>query len=199
VVGVLVLVDEHVPKAAPVVLGDVREGLQHVDRRHDQVVEVEGVGLPQPLLVHAVGVGQGAVGVARIGGRRLLGVRLLVDQLVLQVRHLDAERARRVALGVEVELAADQRHQPLRVGRVIDGERRLQPDPGGLAAQDAHAGRVEGGDPHDGGPASDQRRDPLAHLAGCLVGERDGEHLSGPHPTGCEQVGDAVHQHPGLA
>ena len=51
VVGVLVLVDEDVPEPAPVVLGDVREGLQQVDRRHDQVVEVERVGLPQPALV----------------------------------------------------------------------------------------------------------------------------------------------------
>jgi hypothetical protein len=47
-VGVLVLVDEHMPEPAPVVLGDVREGLQDVDRRHDQVVEVERIRLAQP-------------------------------------------------------------------------------------------------------------------------------------------------------
>ncbi|GAA3297762.1 hypothetical protein GCM10020295_31490 [Streptomyces cinereospinus] len=47
VVGVLVLVDQDVPEAAAVVLGDVREGAEQVDRRHDQVVEVEGVRLAQ--------------------------------------------------------------------------------------------------------------------------------------------------------
>ena len=45
VVGVLVLVDQHVAEPPPVVLGDVGEGLEQVDRRHDQVVEVERVGL----------------------------------------------------------------------------------------------------------------------------------------------------------
>ena len=58
VVGVLVLVDQDVAEPAPVVLGDVGEGLQDVDRRHDQVVEVERVGLPQPPLVAGVGLGQ---------------------------------------------------------------------------------------------------------------------------------------------
>jgi len=50
VVGVLVFVDQHVPEPAPVVLGDGWKGLQQIDGRHDQVVEVERVGLPQPLL-----------------------------------------------------------------------------------------------------------------------------------------------------
>ena len=58
VVGVLVLVDEHVPEPAPVVLGDVGEHLQHVDGRHDQVVEVQGVGLQEPALVERVGLGE---------------------------------------------------------------------------------------------------------------------------------------------
>jgi hypothetical protein len=40
VVGVLVLVDQDVAEAASVVLGDVGEGLQQVDRGHDEVVEV---------------------------------------------------------------------------------------------------------------------------------------------------------------
>lgn len=42
VVGVLVLVDQDVPEAPPVVLGGLREHLQQVDRHHDQVVEVHG-------------------------------------------------------------------------------------------------------------------------------------------------------------
>jgi hypothetical protein len=52
VVGVLVLVDQHVPEPPPIVLGDVRESLEHVDRRHDEVVEVQGVGLTQAALIH---------------------------------------------------------------------------------------------------------------------------------------------------
>ena len=51
VVRVLVFVDQHVTEAAAVVLRDVREDAQDVDRRHDEVVEVERVGLPQAPLV----------------------------------------------------------------------------------------------------------------------------------------------------
>ena len=46
VVGVLILVDQHVPEPAAVVLGDVWMTLQQVDGLADQVVEVEGVGRP---------------------------------------------------------------------------------------------------------------------------------------------------------
>ena len=110
-VGVLVLVDQHVPEPSAVVLGDLRERLQEVDRRHDQVVEVERVGLAQPALVDRVDLGEHPLGVVALADPA--GEGLVVDQLVLEVGDLGAEAARRVALGVEVELAQDQGHQPL--------------------------------------------------------------------------------------
>jgi hypothetical protein len=87
VVGVLVLVDQHVPEAPPVVLGDVRERLQQLDRLHDQVVEVEGVRLRQAVLVDAVHLGDAALEV--VG--RAAGRCLVVDQLVLEVRDLHGQ------------------------------------------------------------------------------------------------------------
>ena len=111
VVGVLVLVDQHVPEAAPVVLGDVGERLQQVDRGHDQVVEVDGVGLAQPALVERVRLGQrsarGGWRPARRRPRRRSARSSGCETWALNDRG-------GVALGVEVELAADQRHQPLR-------------------------------------------------------------------------------------
>ena len=196
VVGVLVLVDHDVPEPPAVVLGDVGEGLEHVHRGHDQVVEVHGVGLAQPALVGRVGLGEHLLLVrARLADPARVG--LLVDQLVLEVADLVAERPRVVALGVEVHVAEDHRHQPLGVGGVVDREGRPQPDLVGLAAQDAHAGAVEGHDPHGPGARADERRDPLAHLGGGLVGEGDGEHLAGLHAAGRQQVGDAVGRAPG--
>ena len=195
VVGVLVLVDEDVTEPAPVVLGHVGEDLQHVDRRHDQVVEVERVGLAQPALVERVGLGQRLLDV-RLGPP---GEGLVVDQLVLEVADLHREGPRVVALRVEVELPAHQGHQPLRVGRVVDREARRQPDVLGLAPQDPHARRVEGADPHDPGAVADQGGDPLLHLAGGLVGEGDRQDRAGVRVPRREQVGDPVGQHPGLA
>jgi hypothetical protein len=39
------------PEPPPIVLGDIGEGLQDVHRRHDEVVEVQRVGLAQPPLI----------------------------------------------------------------------------------------------------------------------------------------------------
>ena len=108
----------------------------------------------------------------------------MVDQLVLQVGDLGGERRGRVALGVEVEVAAEQRHQPLRVGLVVDREAGLEAERGVLGAQDAHARGVERRHPHRLGARPDQGGDPLLHLAGGLVGERDREDLRRAAPCG---------------
>jgi hypothetical protein len=197
VVGVLVFVDEHVPEAAPIVLRDVGKRLQDVDRRHDEVVEVEGVGLAETPLVAGVGLRQHPVGVIALLHPGREG--LLVDQLVLEVGDLRGEAARGVTLGIQVEVAHDQPHEALAVGGVVDREARLQAHVAGLAAQDPHAGAVEGAHPHGLGARPDERLDALAHLRGGLVGERDREDLPGLDVARGQQVGDAVRQHPGLA
>ena len=146
-------------------------------------------------LVHRVGLGERLLeavrGLAREG--------LLVDQLVLQVGDLGAERLRRELLGVQVEVAADQRHQALGVGRVVDRERRGEAELLRLAAQDPHAGAVEGQTHIALARGADQLLDALLHLARGLVGEGDREDLAGVHAAGRQQVGDAVGEHPGLA
>ena len=62
VVGVLVLVDQDLAEPAPVVLGDVREAGHEGHRVTDDVVEVDGLGAGQPLLVGGVDVGQDLLG-----------------------------------------------------------------------------------------------------------------------------------------
>ena len=194
-VGVLVLVHQHVPEPAAVGRRDVGEGLEQVDRDHDQVVEVHRARRDQAALVLRVRLGQRLLP----GGARPGGERLVVLELVLQVRDLRRHRLRRVLAGVELELAADQRHQALRVGRVVDREVRRVAEPGRLAAQDADAGRVERHHPHRPGAAvAHQLRDPAGHLARRLVGERDREDLARRHVPLGQQVGDPVGEHPRL-
>ena len=101
--------------------------------------------------------------------------------------------------GIEVELAGDQLHEPTRVVCVVDREARLQAGVLVLGPQDAHARRVERGDPHEPGPVAHQVGDPLLHLAGGLVGERDRQDLARVHVALGEQVRDAVGEHPRLA
>ena len=198
VVGVLVLVDEDVPEAAPVVLGDLRVTVQQGDGLADQVVEVEGVGRPQPALVLAEDLRDRRRGevVLVCRGRRLVGR----DQLVLEVRDRHRDTARTELLRVQVEVADDHAQQPLRVVGVVDGEVGVHPlQQPRLRPQDADARRVEGRDPHVGGPGSDQVDDALAHLGGGFVGEGDGQDLPGRDVPRRQQVGDAAGEDRGLA
>ena len=194
-VGVLVLVDQHVPEPLVVLGGQVRERLQQVDGHHDQVVEVHRARRDQPALVLGVGLAQGLLPVAAGPGEH----GLVVDQLVLQVGDLVDHRLGRKELRVQLELAADHRHQPLRVGLVVDREAGRVAEAPGLPAQDPDAGRVEGHQPHRPCPGPGQRRGPGRHLAGRLVGERDGEDLVRLDLALGQQVGDPVRQDPRLA
>ena len=136
---------------------------------------------------------------ARQGPRRRPAAVLGVDQLVLQVGDLGGEPAGRVALGVEVQLAADQLHQPLGVGGVVDREGRLEAER--ARARPAGCARRRSGtsSPTSPGPVADERGHALPHLAGGLVGEGDRQDLARMHLPRGQQVGDAVGEHPGLA
>ena len=194
-VGVLVFIHQHVPEPAPPALPHRREGAEQVHGHHQQVVEVERVGLAETALVLGVRRGVGLL-LAVLG---VFGGVLVVLELVLGVADPVEDRARRVALHVEVEVAADQRHQPLGVGRVVDREARLVAEFVDLLAQDAHACRVEGADPHDLGAAADQLGDPLAHLGGGLVGEGDREDRAGVRVALGDQPRDPTGQDARLA
>ena len=195
VVGVLVLVDEDVTEPATVGLPHLGEGLEQVHGHHDQVVEVERVRLAQPPLVERVRRGVRLLELVLRVLRGLVGV----AQLVLVVGHPVQHRVGLVALGVQVEVLADQRHQALLVGGVVDGEVRLVAELVDLLAQDPHARGVEGRDPHDPGALADEVLDPLLHLRRGLVGERDREDRPRVRLALGDQPGDPPGEHPGLA
>jgi hypothetical protein len=195
VVGVLVLVDEHVPEPAAVRLADIGERLEQVDGHHDEVVEVHGVGRLEPTLVVPV-----RLRVELLGGvLGLAGRRLVIDELVLEVRDPVQHCPRVDALGIEVHVAAHEGHETPRVGRVVDRERGGEPEPVGLAAQDANTGGVEGRHPHRPRSPTDQRRHAFPHLGRRLVGERDGQDGTRVGAAGGDQPGDPAGEHARLS
>jgi len=195
VVGVLILVNQHVPKPASIGLRDVRMRLEQVHRRHDQIVEVQRVGLTEPPLIQRVRLGERPL-VRPLGSA---GERLGVNQLVLQVGDLGGQPTRRIALGVEVQLASDQLHQSTRVVGVIDREGRLHTGVLVLGPQDANTRGVKRRDPHQPGTWPDQLGHPVLHLTSGLVGEGNRDDLTRVHLSGREQVRDPVGEDPGLA
>ena len=195
VVGVLVLVDEDVAECGCVALADLGEQLHHVDRAHEQVVEVHRVHAVQLGLVHAIDVDDRLLEVRPDE----LAVALRVAQLVLCVGDLAMDRRGCEALRVDVELLDAALHEPARVGLVVDRELARVAEPVRVRAQHACAGGVKRHQPHRARPGADEQLDPLAHLLRRLVRERDREDLVGPRLPGREQVRDPVRQHARLA
>ena len=195
VVRVLVLVDEHVAEGGGVALADLREELHHVDRAHEQVVEVHRVHAVQLGLVELVDVDDRLLEVGADG----LAVALGVAQLVLRVGDLVVDRGGREALRVDVELLDAALHEPARVGLVVDRELARVAEPVRIGAQHPRAGGVERHQPHRPRARADEQLDALAHLLRGLVRERDREDLARARLAGREQVGDPVRQHARLA
>ena len=85
-----------------------------------------------------------------------------------------------------------------RVVRVINGKRGVEPEQAGFAAQDARAGAVKRADPDPPAPSRCQGFDPLLHLAGGLVGERQGQDALRRHALR-QQIADAARDDARLA
>ena len=177
VVGVLVLVDQHVPEPAPVVLGDRRERLQQVTVGHDQVVEVERVRLAAAGAGTSVYASASTCSVGRCSPwpRTSSGS----TSSFFRLRDLGRQAAGRVALRVEVELAARPAasaaaSRPRRRSRTSTSARACSCSARRIRTHiewnvDTHIARARG---------PTRCGDPLLHLAGGLVGEGDRQDLA---------------------
>ena len=194
VVGVLVLVDQHVAVALAVVRAHLGVLAQQAHRLEQQVVEVERAGARERLAValehraHELVAGALALGQERL--RRLHAV----------LGERDArEHGGGVHRGlVHAQLAHRLLHGAQLVGGVADGEAAVEADRLAALAQQPGAERVEGADGDLARPLAGERRDPLAHLARGLVGEGDGEDARRVHPER-DEVRDPRRDHARLA
>ena len=121
VVGVLVLVDENVTEFFLIIFQNVIMLLEQPDGVQDDIVEVQRPGLPQPLFVLGIELGDflqpEVAGLPRVPGevRRQL-------ELVLCPGNRGQHRAGGELLVVETQLLEAVLHHPLRVVGVVDGE-----------------------------------------------------------------------------
>ena len=191
VVRVLVLVDEDVAERLLPLLLRLRDALEDVDGEVEHVVEVDGVRREEPALIQLVDVGDGLVVEARDARR----VRIRADELVLRIRDLREDAARREALRVALELLETLLREAELVGRVVDREVRAVAEMLRLAAQDAAAGRMERHHPGCARGRPDEALDTLPHLRGRLVRERDREDLGRLRAHRGKQMRDAAREH----
>ena len=92
-------------KPSAVFLPNLRERLEQVHSGHDQVIEVEGVGGPQPLLVVLIDLGVGLL--HRAGGLFLCGLK--VHQFVLPTADGVHHRAHWKSFRIELVVPHHQR------------------------------------------------------------------------------------------
>ncbi len=195
VVGVLVLVHEHVAKGLLPALQRLGEALEYLHGQVEQVVEIERVRCKEAVLVQLVHLGDRGVVEGGDAGSKLLRA----DEAILGVGDLGVDAARRKALGIALELLQAQPDQTDLVGLVVDREGRAVAEARDLRAQDAPAGGVEGHDPGSIRRGPEQRDEPRAHLGRGTVGEGDGNDLVRLDAAGADQVNDPVGEHARLA
>ncbi len=193
-VGVLVFVDEEIAVAAVVTLAHFGRDLEQPHGLEQEVVEVEGVGLPQLLAVALEDVRD--LLADRVGG---LQVELLrIDHVVLGPGDFGEDDARRELLVVEAHAPHDGFDHRLLVGLVVDGEAAgeafvVHAQRFDVAAEHAHAEGVKRGDERPGQRAvANELVDALRHFGGGFVGEGDGEDGIRRDAALVDEVRDAV-------
>ena len=174
VVGVLVLVNEYIAEFFLVILPNVIKILEQADGVQDDVVEIQGVGLPEAALILGVDLGDFHQPVVP---RLLTLLKVVLPQLhgVLGPGNIAQDGAGGEGLLVQVEVLHNVLDHPLGVGGVVDGEGTGEAQPVDVPPQDAHAGGVEGGGPDVVGRRPQHPLQPLLQLPGGLVGEGDGD------------------------
>ncbi len=125
--------------------------------------------------------------------------RARIGELVLVVADSGEDGSRGEAFDVDIEVSADELDETLAIRGVVDGEARFETDLLTVPTQDAHARRVERGDPHAIGHAADQCAKTFAHFGCRLVREGDGQHLAWPCPELGEDPRDASREYARLS
>ena len=99
-IGVLVFIHEHMPKAAPILLAKIRECLQQMHSSHDQIVEIQRVRGNQASLVFPV-----SLRIAFLLRRPRSGrCGFMIDEFVLAMRHPVHDRPYREPLRIKIKI-----------------------------------------------------------------------------------------------
>ena len=178
VVGVLILVDEYIAELFLIIFPHVLKLLEQTDGVEDDVVKVQGVGLPQAALILHVDVGD--LGQAKVPAGLALG-QILVGQQhgVLGPGDVAQHGPGRELLVIHVQVLHGLLDDPQGVVGVIDGKGGGKAQLLDVPAQDAHAGGVEGGGPHVLPGGAKHPGQAVLQLPGGLVGKGDGQNGPG--------------------
>ena len=173
VVGVLILVHQHIPELFLVVVQHLRLRLQQRDGVVNDVVKVQGIGGAELLLIGGVDLGNAGI-FPIVCGLRLFAEYLRPLVAVLGGADGGEDAADGEGLFVQILLLQNILDDPLGVIGIVNGEILFKTDAVNVPPQDADAGGVEGGGPDVVGGRAKTGRQPVLQLPGRLVGKGDG-------------------------
>ena len=177
-VGVLILVHQHVPEFALIILQNILVLLQKLNGDVDDVVKIQGVVVLQAGLVFAVGTGDvlrpdvaGALRpVQHLPGRH---------HFVLLPADGAKDIFRRKRLVVQLHVLNDLLHDALGVRRIVNGKAPGKAHPLDVPPQDAAAGGMKRHRPDILRLRAEKIGKPLLHFICGLVGKGDGDDAPG--------------------
>ena len=194
-VDVLILIDQDVFELVLILLAHGFVALEQIDRANDEVVEVQAVRLAQTPLVLGVDVGHPLA-----EERSLLLVELVgPNQRVLRLADFVQACARRELALIVIEIVENIFHELALIRIVDDRKARRDAALAPVAAQNAHAHRVERSDPEIARRGTDHALEPRLHFARGLVGKGHRKDAIRSNFVLSEQQGNAVREHTRLA
>ena len=191
VVGVLILVHQHIPELFLVVVQHLRFLLQQRDGVVDDVIKVQRVGRAEFLLIGGVDLGDPGI-FPIVCGFRLLAEYLRPLVAVLGGADGGENAADGKGLLVQILLLQNVLDDSLGIVGIVDGKVLVKADAVNVPPQNADAGGVEGGGPHVVGGRPQPGCQTVFQLSRRLVSKGDGDDFPGlRHIQGAEPVDPA--------
>ena len=197
IVGVLILVHHDIAETVLIRCEHLVMGMKQLHGQHEQIIEIHGVILAEPLLILVIGVRNALVLIAQ--SRVLLAVVQRRQKLILGRGDLRQNSALPQVLRVDLQVFADFLHQGSLVVRIVDRERRLISQKFNVPAKDPDTHGVKGRDPDALRAEADHPVHPLPHLSRRFIGESDRKNIPWIHAALVHQICDPVRDHSGLA
>ena len=178
VIGILILVDQDIAEFFLIVRPHLVKALQQPDRVEDDVIKIQGIGVPEPALIFHIDLGN--LGQPEIPRLLALG-QIVGSQLhgVLCPGDIPQNGPGRELLVVNVLFLDNVFQHPQGVVSVVDGKGGRKPQLVDIPAQNSHTGRVEGAGPDVIGCGAQHLGQTLLQFSSGLVGKCNGQNGPG--------------------
>ena len=177
-VGILILVNQHIAKTPAIVIPHFSILLQQMHRLQNQIIEVQRIGTAEPIRVKRIDFTNTNFTPIRLF-LPVFTVLLRAGHLLFGMRNRREYLADRKRLLIQIQFFQAILDHTLAVICIVDGKVAAISDAVDIAAQNTHTGRMEGGGPYITALLPQHPLQAFFQLVGSLVGKGDGQHLMG--------------------